>query len=128
MPVVIHPHNYTGDWLTEECPDADGAVLLTGALWSGEAYEQRLSVPYPPSALTGFAADSGQPWQTWKTVKDRADPHKRVRVLAPGEWLTPAGAVYLWKGKPPVGRSGPFPDPWHRDALGYGHLWLFKEN
>ena len=128
-PVVIHPYTYPGDgWLTQDCPDADGAVLLTGALWANANTSQRLSIPQPPVTLRGFAADSGQPWQTWKTVKDRSDSQKRVRVLAPGEWLTPAGAVYLWSGQSPVRRSGPYPDPWHRDALGYGNLWLFKEN
>lgn len=124
-PVVIHPYNYQGQWLTDPVPNAKGAVLLTGALWSDAKTNKRLSVPYPPVPLQGFAGDSGQPWQTWKTVKNRADPHKRVRVLAPGEWLTPAGAVYLWSNQSPVTHSGPYPDPWHRDALGYGHLWLF---
>lgn len=124
-PVVIHPYSYPRNWLTSACPNANGAVLLTGALWTAAEQSQRLSVPFPPTPLKGFAADSGQPWQTWKTVKDRSDPHKRVRVLAPGEWLTPAGAVYLWQGESPIENSGPYPDPWHRDALGYGHLWLF---
>jgi hypothetical protein len=124
-PVVIHSYPYQGDWLTSPCPDSTGAVLLTGALWTNVDQSQRLSVPFPPTPLKGFAADSGQPWQTWKTVRDRSDPQRRVRVLAPGEWLTPAGAVYLWSGQAPVHNSGPYPDPWHRDALGYGHLWLF---
>lgn len=124
-PVSIQPYPYQGDWLTNPCPNASGAVLLTGALWTEADTGQRLSIPQPPVTLQGFAADSGQPWQTWKTVKDRSDAQKRVRVLAPGEWLTPAGAVYLWAGQSPVQTSGPYPDPWHRDALGYGHLWLF---
>ncbi|WP_051017283.1 hypothetical protein [Dactylococcopsis salina] len=67
------------------------------------------------------------PWQSWTTVRDRNDSQQTVRVLTPGEWLTPAGAVYLWERESPARRSGPLSDQFHRDALGYGHLWLFEE-
>lgn len=125
-PVVIAAERSLSSWdsLGASCPDATGAILLTGALWSDR--DRKSSVPYPPQAQPlAYAADLGQPWQTWKFIKKPKTGAARS-VLTPGEWLTPAGAVYLWD-KAPVQNSGPLRDPFHRDALGYGHLWLFKE-
>jgi len=110
------------EWLGEECKGATGGVLLTGALWSKQTY----SVPCP-EGVRAYAAETGVPWQSWKKVKDRKDPERRVAVLTPGEWLTPAGAVYLWQEGSSIQKSGPMPDPFHRDALGYGHIWLFRD-
>ncbi len=124
-PVAIAPVNRQWSWLEADCPAATGAVLLTGALW--HRADRKLSLPYPTVPLQAYAADLGMPWQSWKQVRDRHNPQHRVGVLTPGEWLTPAGAVYLWDGSPPVGRSGPLPDPFQRHVLGYGHLWLFQE-
>lgn len=68
----------------------------------------------------------GVPWQSFKFIRHPKSGEPR-RVLTPGEWLTPAGAVYLWDDLAPSQRSGPLTDPFHRHVLGYGHLWLFKE-
>ena len=77
-----------------------------------------------PHAIKAYAASEPVPWQSWTTIKrpNRGKPQR----LTPGEWLTPAGAVYLWSGTSPINKSIPYPDPYHRDALGYGHLWLFE--
>lgn len=126
MPVVVREVQFpqaAWQWLRDPCEGATGGVLLTGALWPDGSYSR----PYPDVPLRGYAAEAGQPWQSWKRVKDRRDPSRRVMVLTPGEWLTPAGAVYLWQGSPAVHHSGPWPDPFHRDALGYGHIWLFRD-
>ena len=125
-PITIQPIDFDLDWLEADCPDATGAVLLTAALWQ-KNNKDKVSVPYPPCSLKAYAAENGIPWQTWKKVKDRNDFKKTVPVLTPGEWMTPAGAIYLWDGSPPISNSGPFPDDYKRDVLGYGHLWLFKE-
>ncbi|MFP4124076.1 MAG: hypothetical protein ACLFWI_24380 [Coleofasciculus sp.] len=129
-PVAIAPvRSKCWDWLEADCPHSTGAVLLTGALWQKPPLKR--SVPYPPTAIKAYAADRGIPWQSWKKVRAKAtlgdshQPQKRVQVLTPGEWLTPAGAVYLWDGVAPIQKSGPFPDPFQRHVLGYGHLWLF---
>ena len=122
-PVVIKPLNRKWDWLGDRCENATGAVLLTSALW--EQPTGKTSLPYPNLPIKAYAADSPLPWQSWKYVKDRNNTQQQVRVLTPGEWLTPAGAVYLWEGESPVKTSGPLSDSFHRDALGYGHLWLF---
>jgi hypothetical protein len=113
------------DWLSAECPNSTGAVLLTGALWQKQNWKR--SVPYPSSAIRAYAADTGIPWQSWKKVRDRHRPEQQVSVLTAGEWLTPAGAVYLWDGAAPVQQSGPLPDRFQRHVLGYGHLWLFED-
>lgn len=123
-PVVIQPLTRQWDWLGEEKPGANGAILLTGALW--QKGREKRSIPYP-FAVTAHAADRGIPWQSWKKVRDRHDPGRRVTVLTPGEWLTPAGAVYLGEKGIFGDRSGPWRDEFHRHALGYGHLWLFEE-
>lgn len=124
-PVIIKPLKRQWDWLGETCETPTGAILLTAALWEHPA--AKASVPYPPIPIKAYASDSPVPWQSWKKVRDRNHPQQTVRVLTPGEWLTPAGAVYLWEGEPPVAQSGPLSDQFHRDALGYGHLWLFEE-
>lgn len=124
-PVIIKPLKRQWDWLGESCENPTGAVLLTGALW--EHQSAKTSVPFPNFPIKGYAADSPVPWQSWKTVSDRNHPEQQVRTLTPGEWLTPAGAVYLWDGESPVTQSGPLQDPYYRHALGYGHLWLFEE-
>lgn len=123
-PVVIAALRQGWDWLGDPCPGATGAVLLTSALWSDA--QTKCSRPYP-DGIQAYAATTAEPWQTWKRVPDRKDPRRRVSVLTPGEWLTPAGAVYLWPAEAPLATSGPSPDPFQRHALGYGHLWLFKE-
>ena len=127
-PVVISQVSatYAQGWgfLGDSCPDADSAVLLTGALWSDR--EAKTSLPYPPDAKPiAYAADLGEPWQSWKMMPDKKNGGLHSR-LTPGEWLTPAGAVYRWE-KAPTQQSGPLKDPFNRDAWGYGHLWLFKE-
>ncbi len=126
-PVAIAPVRRNWDWLEAECPNATGAVLLTGALWQKQQLKR--SVPYPSGAIQAYAADTGVPWQSWKKVRDRHQPEQQVSVLTPGEWLTPAGAVYLWDrvAPAPVQKSGPFPDSYQRYVLGYGHLWLFED-
>jgi len=123
-PVTMSPiqEKNNWQWLTASCPQPQGGILLTAALWQQPG--RKISVPKPPG-VKGYAAEMGIPWQSWKKVRDRKDPNRRVSVLTPGEWMTPAGAVYLWEGTPPVSESGPYPDAFHRDALGYGHLWLF---
>ncbi len=91
-----------------------------------------VSLPYPDCKVKAYAAEEAIPWQSWKKVPPRkkssgsndSSNNKKVKVLTPGEWLTPAGAVYLWQDAP-IQQSGPLPDDYHRDALGYGHLWLF---
>lgn len=123
-PVAIAPTRVRDSWLHRECPQASGGILLTGALWQQEG--QTVSVPVPPVPMRGYAADLGIPWQSWKTVRDRRDRTQTVKVLTPGEWLTPAGAVYLWDGEPPMRRSQPLRDRYNRHVLGYGHLWLFE--
>lgn len=123
-PVTVTPIEQDFPWLEADCPQARGGVLLTGALW--QQPQQKISLPYPPvENLEAYAADNPVPWQSWKKVPDRHNPSQRVSVLTPGEWMTPAGAVYLWSGSPPISRSGPYPDPFNRHVLGYGHLWLF---
>ena len=126
-PVVIKRLRRNWDWLGNTCENATGAVLLTGALWKQSS--AKASVPYPDlpikAPIKAYAADSPIPWQSLKKVRDRNQPQKQVSVLTPGEWLTPAGAVYLWEEYSPVSVSGPLADDYHRDALGYGHLWLF---
>jgi len=124
-PVTITSIRGRWDWLGDSCENATGAVLLTGALW--EQPTAKASLPYPNLPIKAYAADAPIPWQSWKKVKDRNDPEQQVSILTPGQWLTPAGAVYLWQGEPPVSQSGPLADAYHRDALGYGHLWLFEE-
>jgi hypothetical protein len=124
MPVAIAQVEGDWSWLGATCPEATGGILLTGALWQKE--EQKISWPCPPLPIKAYAAEKGEPWQSWKKVVDRKEPGRRVSVLTPGEWLTPAGAVYLWDGERPE-QSGPLNDPFNRHALGYGHLWLFKE-
>lgn len=124
-PVAIASVRVMDDWLAAECPKATGAILLTAALW--QKGNLKVSCPVPPVPIKAYAAEPGVPWQSWKRVKDRHDPNKRVQVLTPGEWMTPAGAVYLWDGDAPVQKSAPLPDPFHRHVLGYGHLWLFEE-
>lgn len=125
-PVAIAPvERINADWLEAPCANATGAVLLTGALW--QKGNLKVSIPHPSFAIKAYAAEMGIPWQSWKKVKDRHNPQKRVQVLTPGEWMTPAGAVYLWEGAAPVQRSGPVADPYNRHALGYGHLWLFED-
>jgi len=127
-PVIIKRLKREWDWLGDSCENPAGAVLLTGALWEDQDLP-KTSVPYPnlDSHIKGYAADSPVPWQSWKKVKDRNNPEQQARSLTPGEWLTPAGAVYLWDGESPVTRSGPLQDPYYRHVLGYGHLWLFEE-
>ncbi|MDY7012419.1 MAG: hypothetical protein SVX43_02255 [Cyanobacteriota bacterium] len=111
-------------WLYRSVEEPAGAVLLTGALWSKP--EEMLSVPHPPVPLKGYAAETGEPWQSWTQVPHREDRGRKVRVLTPGEWMTPAGAVYLWpEGEAPIQESQPYRDPYKRHVLGYGHLWLF---
>lgn len=124
-PVAIAPVFDDWEWLGAECLNSTGAVLLTGALWQKQKLKR--SVPYPSGAIQAYAADTGIPWQSWKKVRDRHQPTQNVTVLTPGEWLTPAGAVYLWDGVAPVHKSGPFPDQFQRHVLGYGHLWLFED-
>jgi len=127
-PVSVKPEKISASWLEgkAESFQGTGAVLLTGALWYEE--ENFLSVPYPPQVpIAGYAAEVGIPWQSWKSVRDRHNPERKVQVLTPGEWLTPAGAVYLWEGEAPLETSAPLPDRHHRHCLGYGHLWLFEE-
>lgn len=124
-PVIIKRLDREWNWLGDSCENATGAVLLTGALW--EHPSAKSSVPYPNLPIQGYAADSPVPWQSWKRVPDRNNPEKKTHTLTPGEWLTPAGAVYLWEGESPVTKSGPLQDPYYRHALGYGHLWLFEE-
>lgn len=110
------------DNLGADCAAPKEAILLTGALW--QRFPDKISVPAPPG-VGGYAAEMGVPWQSWKKVRDRNDAGRRVSVLTPGEWMTPAGAVYLWENTAPVSRSGPLPDRFNRHVLGYGHLWLF---
>jgi hypothetical protein len=111
--------------LGADCPGATGAVLLTGALWSNPDTKQ--SLPYPPHPKPcAYGAGMGVPWQSFKFMRHPKSGEPRS-VLTPGEWLTPAGAVYLWDGQAPSQQSGPLTDPFHRHVLGYGHLWLFKE-
>ncbi|MEA5498323.1 hypothetical protein VB834_15085 [Limnoraphis robusta Tam1] len=123
-PVTVRCVRGRSRWekLGAECPNPREAILLTGALW--QQPQTKLSCPTPPG-VKGYAAEMGVPWQSWKKVRDRHDPTRRVAVLTPGEWMTPAGAVYLWAGTSPVSYSGPLPDPFNRHVLGYGHLWLF---
>lgn len=111
------------EFLGAEIPDADGAVLLTSALWSNG--RTKTSHPYPDQhEPLAYLAQQGEPWQTWKTVSHKLTPERK---LTPGEWLTPAGAIYRWH-KAPITKSGPLLDPFNRHVWGYGHLWLFKEN
>lgn len=109
-------------WLTPNLKQPKGAVLLTGALWKID--RDRISFPYPclesPHSIKAYAASEAVPWQS---LVKKGQPFQR---LTPGEWLTPAGAVYLWSGESPTTESIPFRDRYHRDALGYGHLWLFE--
>ncbi|WP_414582400.1 hypothetical protein [Scytonema sp. PCC 10023] len=127
-PVVITPVRVMDSWLEAECPNATGAILLTAALW--QKGNDKVSIPYPPphEGIKAYAAETGVPWQSWKRVRDRHDQEKRVQVLTPGEWMTPAGAVYLWEGVAPLQKSAPLPDNFNRHVLGYGHLWLFEDS
>lgn len=114
------------DFLGENQANTTGGVLLTAALWQKQHH--KTSIPYPPLAIKGYAADLGIPWQSWKKVAHRDFPEdnsKKVQVLTPGEWVTPAGAVYLWEKTSNLTQSGPLRDPYNRHVLGYGHLWLF---
>jgi hypothetical protein len=126
-PVVITPVRVMDNWLEVVCPNPTGAILLTAALW--QRGTDKVSIPYPPlgESIKAYAAEMGVPWQSWKRVPDRGDREKKVQVLTPGEWITPAGAVYLWKGVAPLQKSAPLPDNFYRHVLGYGHLWLFEE-
>ena len=124
-PVAITPLEKEWDWLGERKENANGAILLTGALW--QKHNSKISCPTPMPNLKAYAAELGIPWQSWKSVKDRHDPKRRVQVLTPGEWLTPAGAVYLGESGSFGNFSGPRQDSFHRDALGYGHLLLFRD-
>jgi hypothetical protein len=128
-PVVIQPVDprlsQRWDMLGAECPDATGAVLLTGALWSKPSAKQSLPYPLDPKPYA-YGAGFGIPWQSLKFIRNHNSGEPRS-VLTPGEWLTPAGAVYLWNDRTPSGASGPLTDPFKRHVLGYGHLWLFKE-
>ena len=67
-------------------------------------------------------ATTGEPWQTWKRVPDRKDRSRKVSVLTPGEWLTPAGAVYLWPSAAPGGPIWPHARPLSAACAG---LWTF---
>lgn len=129
-PVAIAPVEIKDNWLTADCANPTGAILLTGALW--QQGDRKVSCPVPPFPIKAYAADTGVPWQSRKKVKhrdekDNPDAEKRVEVFTPGEWMTPAGAVYLWEGTPPLSKSEPLLDAYHRHVLGYGHLWLFEE-
>ena len=156
-PVAINPLPKIRDkWLNSAPEQPQGAVLLTGALWRKEPKldpepkidpESKLdpkpkldpvSVPCPTfsngSRVVAYAAEAGIPWQSWKNVKHRHNKQKEISVLTPGEWLTPAGAVYLWGENSPVSKSEPLRNPdkapdylkrFNHWALGYGHLWLF---
>lgn len=124
VPVVITPLTSSWDWLGDSVTEeVTGGILLTGALW--QRGKQKMSVPTPNLPLKAYAADVGQPWQSWKKVKHRHQQNQLISVLTPGEWLTPAGAVYLWEGNCPLSHSGPINDVYNRHVLGYGHLWLF---
>ncbi|MFB2976534.1 type III-B CRISPR module-associated Cmr3 family protein [Microseira sp. BLCC-F43] len=124
-PVLISPVRVIDSWLTAECSNSTGAVLLTGALW--QQGHRKVSCPVPSVPIKAYAAETGIPWQSWKKVKHHDDSNRRVQVLTPGEWMTPAGAVYLWEGTAPLKQSEPLPDSHHRHVLGYGHLWLFED-
>ncbi len=130
-PVIIDPlpeRQVRDRWLTQECTQATGAVLLTGALWQKD--QEKVSLPYPDSTqVAAYAADQGEAWQTWTKLAVTQDdtPVQQISRLTPGEWLTPAGAVYLWRDKAPLTESGPLPDSYYRHTLGYGHLWLFED-
>ena len=145
-PVAINPVPRIRDkWLDSASEQPQGAVLLTGALWRAkpklDPKKPKLnpvSVPYPTfsngSRVVAYAAEAGVPWQSWKSVEHRHSDRKQISVLTPGEWLTPAGAVYLWGANNPVTKSEPLKNPdnapdylkrFNHWALGYGHLWLF---
>ncbi len=128
-PVTIRPLRSEWNWLGEQCDNATGGILLTAALWKERAAKR--SLPYPDFEqfpIKAYAADDPVPWQSWKKVPDQKNHQQYVTTLTPGEWLTPAGAVYLWdRESSPLARSGPVTDPYNRDALGYGHLLLFEE-
>lgn len=126
-PVAIAPVRVMDNWLEAECPNPTGAILLTGALWQKGSWKVSIPYPHPQEQIKAYAAEMGIPWQSWKRVKDRDKPEMQVQVLTPGEWITPAGAVYLWNEVAPLTKSGPLPDLHHRHVLGYGHLWLFQE-
>lgn len=122
-PVAITPLSKIRDkWLFRRVTNPKGAILLTSALWQKD--QERVSRPYPslkpPNSIKAYAASEAIPWQS--LVKKNFSLQK----LTPGEWLTPAGAVYLWHGKSPIPHSMPLWDCYHRHALGYGHLWLFE--
>lgn len=124
-PVVIQPERrgQRYDWLGDPVANSKGGILLTGALW--QQNQRKLSIPFPNLPIKAYAADLPVPWQSWTTVKHRHQPSQRIQTRTPGEWLTPAGAVYLWDGETHLTHSSPLADVYHRDALGYGHLWLF---
>lgn len=122
-PVSIKPQTIDAPWLDGKSQSfqGTGAVLLTGALWVQS--RNCLSIPYPDNvAIKGYAAEVGIPWQSWKKGKNRP-----TASLTPGEWMTPAGAVYLWEEQAPLETSAPLPDQYNRHCIGYGHLWLFEE-
>lgn len=127
-PVVITPVPRVADkWLEAECPNPTGAILLTAALWQNGTNKTSIPFPFPQESIKAYAAEMGIPWQSWKRVRNRHDNNDWVQVLTPGEWITPAGAVYLWNGVAPLQQSGPLPDKFNRHVLGYGHLWLFED-
>ena len=136
-PVAINPlQDINDDWLDARPEKTQGAVLLTGALWQKQ--DRPVSIPYPifhdGGETIAYAAETAIPWQSWKKITLRGRENKRVQTLTPGEWLTSAGAVYLWGERCPVKQSEPLRDDpnakreakrFNNWALGYGHLWLF---
>lgn len=136
-PVAINPlPRIRDEWLDSRPDKSQGAILLTGALWQEKP--QPLSIPYPTfadgSQVKAHAAETGIPWQSWKHVQHRQNQQQKISVLTPGEWLTPAGAVYLWEANSSIRKSEPLRNPpdskkefkrFNHWALGYGHLWLF---
>lgn len=98
----------------------------------------------PLTELVGLTGDLHRLWQGKRAPADNpeiepqnpprdgwANYLPRSPALVPGEWMTPAGAVYLWEDTAPIQQSGPYRDPLNpmkRDVLGYGHLWLFEES
>lgn len=149
-PVTINPlEKIREDWLDSTPENPEGAVLLTGALWQAKADKEDkedkglpVSIPYPifnhsnQVFAYAYAAEPAIPWQSWKKIKYGRNREPSTYTLTPGEWLTPAGAVYLWRKEldSPMTRSGTLQDDSSIDksrkrfnnwALGYGHLWLF---
>ncbi len=135
VPVVINPipkqRSESWEWLGDSIDSSTGGILLTGALW--QLGKQKISVPFPNDVsfsnnlVKTYAAEMAIPWQSWKKTKNPLKSNQSVKKLIPGEWLTPAGAVYLWNDPSIFNQSGPLLDPYNRHVLGYGHLWLFKD-